>query len=260
MMKVQPASQNQIRQWRKLLRKKHRDAEGLFLVSGWNAVKEFLNGARNQVKEFIITKEHLDKLPELSADDQWPVFTVTAADFKRLSDEQHPQGIALTARIQAYAIDSEMPQENTLIYLDRVNDPGNLGTIVRSAVWFGLTTLLLSPESADPFQPKAVRASAGAIGRAKIYRGVDSASLKQLMRESGYSGVATVVEGGMTDRELRRYREKKTILVLGSEAAGLSPELLNICPIKISIPKPGYGESLNLSTAAAILFYLLRSG
>ncbi len=256
-MHIRPASQNQIRQWRKLRQKKYRDLEGLYLISGWKAAGEFLSAAGNLVKEIIVCKEKTERLDTLNFNRNIPVFTLSVKDFSRLSEEPQPQGLVLVAYIQTFDSERLPPQAKQLVYLDRIGDPGNLGTIIRSAAWFDLNTLLLSADSADPFQPKAVRASAGAIGKVKIYRPVGLSSVKKLTDSGGYTAIATVIQGGRPAEELRSVRNNKIILFLGSEAHGLSVGIREICQREISIPRRGFGESLNLSVASGIFFYLL---
>ena len=256
-MEIHPASKNQMRQWRKLRQKKYREREGLYIISGWNAAKEFLSAAGHLVNEIIVTETKTARLNTLNIAQNIPVFTLKVNDFSRLSEEQQPQGLALVARMQTFEAVKDPPREKRLVYLDRISDPGNLGTIIRSAVWFGLNTLLLSAGSADPFQPKAVRASAGAIGRMKIYREMGLPTVKQWIDSGTYSGIATVIRGGQPAGVLRDMKNNKIILFLGSEAHGLSSEIRELCRKEISIPRPGFGESLNLSVASGILFYLL---
>ncbi|HID39730.1 MAG TPA: RNA methyltransferase, partial [Calditrichaeota bacterium] len=193
----------------------------------------------------------------LNTEPDQPIFSVPVKDFTRISEERQPQGIALVARIRAYDVQSKPPREDHLVYLDRISDPGNLGTIIRSAAWFGIQTLLLSPHSADPFQPKVVRSSVGGIGQVNIYQNVDVSQLKKLTGKLKYTAIASIIGNGQAAEKLRNLSDKKVMLLLGSEAHGLTSELIDLCQIKVSIPQPGFGESLNLSAAAAILFYLL---
>ncbi|MBW2600163.1 MAG: RNA methyltransferase, partial [Deltaproteobacteria bacterium] len=134
-------------------------------------------------------------------------------------------------------------------------DPGNLGTIMRTAAWFDVRQLILSPSCVDPFNTKAIRASAGTIFGMEIYRSVNPPQIRQFADKTGYSMIATVPRGGIPPGEWERGG--KNIVMLGQEADGLSKELTEYADQLISIPGRGNVESLNLSVAAAIILYEL---
>lgn len=256
---VQHISQNYIRQLSKLKLKKYRDEYGWYMISGLNAVKSALEAPHLRIIEVLVHERRTELLSELSFTTGIPVFLLNDKDFIHLSDEQTPQGIALVAQKRSLRLQNSAPDENILLYLHQVNDPGNLGTIIRAALWFGVRAILLSSNSTDPFQPKVVRASTGYLTHLNIYEEVDEESLTRLQSLHGYRLIAATAEGG---RDISRYGfdgDEKKILLFGSEAHGLPPALLEQCNDRISIPKTGYGESLNLAVSAGVCLFQMQS-
>ena len=146
---------------------------------------------------------------------------------------------------------------NSILFLDRISDPGNLGTIIRSAEWFGFKTILLSSNSADPFQPKVVRSSAGTLLNITIFENVEASQLENLKNELGFKIYATDISDG---QDIAQFKfAQKSIIMMGSEAHGLNPELAKICDEKIYIKRSGSGESLNLANAATIIMYQVNT-
>jgi TrmH family RNA methyltransferase len=144
-------------------------------------------------------------------------------------------------------------EDKLLLYLDRISEPGNLGSILRSASWFGVKSILLSPECVDPWNPKAVRASAGSIFKLNIFTDLKFIFLKDRFKKKGYQFISTVVFDGLPLNEWKIG--KKTIIFLGQEASGLSKEILKHVDGHINIPGAGNVESLNLSVATGIILY-----
>jgi len=184
-------------------------------------------------------------------------FTVLSTDdtkMKSISEEVTPPGIIfIVEKNPATQISLLDLEENIMLYLERISEPGNLGTILRSACWFGVKNMFLSPESVDPWNPKSVRASAGAIFESNIYTDVKFHDLIEHFKKKKYQFVATVVADGIPISQWQR--ETKYILFLGEEAEGLSKEILKHADVHINIPGFGAVESLNLSVAASIILY-----
>lgn len=177
---------------------------------------------------------------------------VTGEVFDALSETRATQGVVgLFERPRANAADILARRDTIAIALDGVQDPGNVGTIVRLAAAFDAAGVLLLPGSADPFGPKAIRSSAGAI----LHVQVASITAEELIR-SGASLVATAMSGERIDPPARN-----AVLVFGNEGAGVSQELLSRSAL-LAIPMTSRVESLNVASSAAILLarsYALRS-
>lgn len=141
-----------------------------------------------------------------------------------------------------------------IVVLDGVADPGNVGTIIRSASWFGCTDVVMSPDCADAYNPKVVRASAGAMASINIVRRADLSAF--LTSQSAMHCIAAVATDGVEPSEI--HLPDRWCLVVGSEAHGVSKDVMKHCHIRTTIARHGSGaESLNAAIAASILLYEL---
>ncbi len=243
----------------KLQQKKHRDAAGLFLVSGLRAVSGVLAlSPGHHVQEVIIREdqEHRLNTAPFNTLDDVTIYVTDDAGFRAISDERHPQGIALVMRKPQSISFPDAPLPGITYYLYEINDPGNLGTIIRTAAWFGVQHILLSPNSVDPYSPKCVRATAGAIFKVRIWEDV-SAEYLTAVRNAGHTIWASDVRDGQALSSLKI--EPGALVLMGSEAHGLPEDIRALATSAIHIPGPGEGESLNLATATAIIMYHFRS-
>ena len=248
-----------LRDLAKLKTKKYRDRECKYLISGERAVKGALSGLESSVDSFLIVESLIAKSREFQH--IYPIlqstktYILNTKEFRLITDEKNPQGLAIVAN-KPKSIGPRMPSDRqSVIFLDRINDPGNLGTIIRTAAWFGVSIILLSPESADPFQGKSVRASAGMITHMHIFENIDSELLMSLRNQWNYKIVSSVLKQGKPLWKLKK--ESGMILLFGSEAEGLKSELLDISDMDVQIPRFGNGESLNLGIAVGCFLYHL---
>ena len=137
------------------------------------------------------------------------------------------------------------------IYLDKISDPGNMGTLIRSCAWFGIKNIALSPKCADPYNPKSIRAAMGAHFVVTIYTNTDLSIFKKTHK---------IIAADLRGENASTYEfPNKCVLVLGSEAHGISNQNLGYIEDFIFINKLGSGNSLNVSTAGSILIYLLMN-
>ncbi|MBW2560859.1 MAG: RNA methyltransferase [Deltaproteobacteria bacterium] len=242
------------RTWvRSLHRKKIRDEEEVFIAEGFNALDAAAQATRHPIVEVITDRDHRETVIGILPDDL-PVYECSDSVLDEISTEKTPQGVVMICRRGKFAFsDLEGAAPDTLLYLDRVSDPGNLGTILRTSAWFGIRQVILSPSCVDPFNTKAIRASAGALFTAEIYQAVDPEQIRGFAERMGYRMVAMVPRGGDPPEKLNKTGRK--IVMLGQEANGLSEELTKCADQRISIPGRGGVESLNLSVAAAIILY-----
>jgi TrmH family RNA methyltransferase len=182
------------------------------------------------------------------------VFTVDAEVLDELAPTRHPQGVL------AVVADPKRPpwpaREGAALWLDTVQDPGNLGAIVRSAAGLGARAVLLSPGCADPFHPAAVRGSAGAVFRLPVTRDVPVSRVAERMSESGGEVWAAGPGGVPLDRWLP---SRPLVLLHVAEGAGLSPEARAVAGAEVTIPLDREVESLNVAVAAGILLERLRT-
>lgn len=228
---------------------KHRKREGLFVLEGTRAVLDTMPFF--EVTHFVATAQWLEahgaELPH-----GFDAVTVARADdMSRMSSQSTPQGVLAVCRMREYAEDFELRDGELLLALDRVQDPGNLGTIMRVADWFGVTRILASEDTVDMYNPKVIQASMGAVARVEV-RYCD---LVESLR-----GLSTMVPvyGTFLDGEdiYGTQLSRGGVVVMGNEGNGISPAVEAVVSRRIRIPTYPADrdavESLNVSMAAGI--------
>ncbi len=251
---IKPISKNKLKFVRHLQQKKFRRQHHLYLISGLRAVQEALTASTLEVEMAIIEERHLPLLNQLPRLRTSAVYSAGEQEFKQIVEEKTPQGIALVVRNRPLSF-TKKHFSRRMLFLDRISDPGNLGTILRSAHWFGWQTVLIGQGSVDPFQPKAVRASVGSVVHLKIIDNVSPENFASLGESSGYRLLGSAAEKGQPLEQFTCRKDEKCVVALGSEAHGLSSEIQNHCEALLTIPGPGGGESLNIAMAATIFLY-----
>jgi len=242
------------RKWvRSLHRKRIREKEGAFIAEGFNSLESAIEATQHPIREVLTEQDHLERVVDLVSD-RLPVYICSRSVMEELSTETTPQGVVIIcSRGECSFSELDESPPETVLYLDRVSDPGNLGTIIRTSLWFGVSHLALSPFCVEPFNAKVIRASAGAIFKARIYQSVGSDEMKRFSKKMEYLKVAMVPHGGSRPDSLRK--EGRKIVMMGQEAGGLSNDLIECADLSVSIPGRGDVESLNLSVASAIALY-----
>lgn len=235
---------SQIKHIRQLSQKKYRDDYKEFVVEGIKIVQEAIEENEN-IQLVVICEELLKRQIDIK---NFKVEYVNKSIFELISDTVTPQGILAV-------IKEKEPQEITsqvLFALDDIQDPGNMGTIIRTLDAAGIKDLIISKESADIYNPKVTRSTMGAIYRVNVIRENLKAKLIEL-QEKGYKIVVTSLATDKYYYDID-YNEKM-IIVIGNEGKGVSKEINEIADIKIKIPMLGKAESLNASIATGILAY-----
>jgi len=253
MVSTQSLSASKLKTYARLKDKKFRNREGIFLIEGQRAVSQVLtHGILNVVSVIrttgsIIPPEMFTFIPP-----EIPIYEASTSDFKLISDTETAQGIACVANIPSplNIKDLQTNLQKPLLALDAISDPGNLGTLYRTASWFGFGGIILGDGTADLFNPKVVRSSAGAVGSLPYVAGNLSHIINDL-KEEGWEAVALDVNEKATS--LYSFKPKpKTVLIIGNEAHGISEEVKSLCT-SVYIPgNPEYVESLNASVAASV--------
>lgn len=258
MKKYLPLSKNHQRWIRKLHQKKCRSEERVFIAEGIHSLKEAAATGSYPIKEIVIDRGISEILRNILPDDI-PIYECSEREMKSISTEETPQGVlAVCHQREVTFEDLSAHFPDLLLYLDRIADPGNLGTIIRTAVWFNVDKIILSPLCVDPFNTKVIRASAGSIFRMGILQSIEPELLSRFAKKNNYRTIAAVPEGGTPVHQWKR--SKKDIILLGQEAGGLSRDIIKYADESISIPGKGRVESLNLAVAAAIILYELSKG
>ncbi len=252
-------SRAKIQLFRSLHRKKGRREHRLFLVEGADLIKEALREGW-PLREIYLTHYYgkeveagreLVRLADLA---EVPCDFCSQSDMNRITDTQTPQGAAALAEITSLPDDEKSTSEVRLI-CEQVSDPGNLGTLIRTADWFGLTEILTGRGSVDPFNPKVVRSSAGSLFRVRVKTAEDLTGIIRGETESGRKLFAATLDGDLLPSDLPVTGLRG--LVLGQERRGVSPEIARLCAASVRIERRGGAESLNLSIAAGILLHAI---
>jgi RNA methyltransferase, TrmH family len=247
------ASQTQLKKWARLADAKARQEEGLFLAEGVKVVEELL-ASDWQIKAFLIMSEKIKYWEGLvlPATKDIPVYQLTRSQWQKIGQDREPEGImAVTAIKQAPDLFSWLDRTTgNILILHEINNPLNLGALTRSASWFGFDGLILSVNSVDYTNPKAIRASMGSIFHLAIISNIDlSAALPEIKKH--FFVVGSNVREGLLPHPV----QKKAALLLGNESHGLPEAILRMADEKWSIPGSGKADSLSLPQAAAIMMY-----
>jgi TrmH family RNA methyltransferase len=233
-----------------LHKKKFRRQYGSFMAEGYKICSELLESAF-RTHFIVINKDSTPEIIELASlysQKGIEVFSTNEKIFSSISDSHTPQGILAVADIPSVSFQADSP----FIALENASDPGNLGTIIRSADWFGFRNVILSHNSADPFSPKVVRSTMGSFLRTNI---IQVASLSDFIKSElvGYEVFAAVLD---SRNELHSIvPQKKFGLIFGSESHGLTDEALSASTKGFTIGGGEKADSLNLAVSAAISMY-----
>ena len=252
-----PVSKAKLKLYGKLHQKKHRDAEALFMAEGLRTVSELLERLPDpDLLHALLFRQEEQNAEAFHSRYPGKVFVLTEKECARLSQTATPAGIfGVFCQQRLVPFEPEQILGSSLIVaLDEVQDPGNVGTILRTAAWFGADAMICGPGCADRYNPKTVRSSAGSMYALPHYS-VDSLSLEiQRLAAAGYSVAASSLDG----QDFRDYGSwpGKVALVIGNEANGVSPAIQALAHRLVRIPHAGEKprvESLNASVSAAIL-------
>jgi len=244
-------TKKELQYYASLNKKKFRESESQFIVEGKRIIEEGINSDLKPeiilfTDEFNSTNFSLiEKLKSL----QIRLEKIEHTNFKKIADTKNPQGIA--AVFHKKEIKSALDCKNNIIVaLESISDPGNLGTILRTCAWFGVYDIILSSNTVDLYNPKVIRSSMGAIFNLQILQPTDFYSELIKLKNNGYSISFADVKG----ENIFNFKPKeKFVVTFCNEANGASKILTEICNLRISIPKLGNGESLNVAAAAAVI-------
>jgi TrmH family RNA methyltransferase len=250
-----PLSRAMVSRLARLAQKKHRDSEGLFLAEGMRTVTELLESLPDPVMLHLLVideraAEQFDGLERFAG----KVWLAGADDFRRLAQTTSPQGVCAAFRKPERGEFHPASVRSFVVALDDVQDPGNVGTIIRTAAWFGAEAVICGPGTADPFNAKSVRSSAGSIFSLRIDTTPDLGKTLRRLQGEGFT-VAVASLDGQDYRDLPEWPARR-VLVIGNEANGVSREVISLSNRRILIPHAGNYrgvESLNAAVSAGIL-------
>ncbi|MDH5827701.1 TrmH family RNA methyltransferase [Sphingobacterium faecium] len=226
-----------------LQNKKFRKQHGLFIVEGIKSVIEFLSSSY-QVDSIFYTEDVLAKVGKISGNIK--SYVLTEKEFEKISALKSPQGILALVHIpkQAELNVLDFKAKHTLL-LDDIQDPGNLGTIIRTAEWFGFQHIICSIGTVDAYNPKVVQATMGSLSRTQVHY-ID---LKNFILEAKIPVFGALLNG---DSIYHTDWTNEGFIVLGNEGNGISDEIIALVDKPITIPRIGEAESLNVAVATTI--------
>ena len=250
-------TQSEIKLFVSLLQKKYRKQHSLFLVEGCKLVDEVLK-SRYKTKKILTTESYFSKNKSffgLEKLDEIEILIVKEKDFQKISDAKTPQGIIGVCEFEPIKFfDFE---NNNIIGLENISDPGNLGTIIRNCDWFGFNNVILSEQCAEVFSPKVLRASMGSVFHVNIST---VESFIEKMHELKLDGFKIYFADLNGENLYDKMIDEKSVIVMCNESNGPSREIKELADGSITIPKYGQAESLNVASASAvILSYLAKS-
>lgn len=244
-------SKNQMKFIKSLYVKKFRDREGLFFAEGVKIVTELISSGL-KIHSLYFTSEWEEEI--VKHKNTINAIKISNVDLKKISLLENPNKVFAVAHIPARKLELKNLKDTFTLILDHIQDPGNLGTIIRTAEWFGIKNIICSEETVDAYNPKVIQSSMGSLFRTNIFHLKLKEVLKQIKNE-----IKIPVYGALLDGEniLNKKLNPKSFLLMGSESKGISKELLPFIDERISIKKSGqsYAESLNVAVAASILCY-----
>ncbi len=230
----------------KLNTRKYREAFGLFLTEGERAAIEAAQSGF-LIESIIMTEQYFDAHPDAFLSHERIV--TTDKIFATLCDTKTPQGVMAVCKIP----EAKALFKKRYVYCDKVQDPGNAGTIIRTADAFGFDGVIFSSGSVDVYSPKVIRSTMGSV----FHIDVLTDGTKEMLlsaKESGYFISATALTGASRVSTNMTKRDKQ-IYIVGNEANGVSQEILDIADETVYIKMPGSAESLNVGVAASVLMY-----
>jgi TrmH family RNA methyltransferase len=249
-------TQSEIKKLKSLHTKKGRNREKLFIAEGIRLLEEALKFERKPQKvyfaPFLITpraKKLTDSFRKLSV----PIRAVTAKAINQISDAETSQGVLGLFDIPDYSDKRLFDKSRYILLLDNISDPGNAGTLIRSAVAFGFDTVMVLFNSVDPYNPKVVRSTAGAIFGLKV-RLVDLADIINEKKNMKIPLIAADSGGSKMETGIKKIGPiKNFIIAIGSERTGLSSEIRKVADLSLKIDHLEAVESLNAAVAGSII-------
>lgn len=240
---------NLIKEVRSLQEKKYRKLHGKFIVEGPKFVREAVN-AKNVDKIFVVSSKMSDYV-EIFSSLKDRVYVVNERVFAKITDTENSQGILAEVTMPE---NKPLDKSSDILILDRIQDPGNMGTIIRTAAATGFNSII-AIDSTDVYSPKVVRSSAGTIFKTSIYQ-MTEAEVLDFISKNGYNLIIADARG----ENIFKMANLKppSALVIGNEANGPSEKLKAAASIMVSLPMTNDVESLNAGVSASVLMYLIK--
>lgn len=261
---INSSENKKYKRWLKLLKRKYRDSEGVYLIEGYKLIEEAVKN-NIEIEEIILNSEAdsslISKLEELIICSKTAVYVLDTKLYRKLAQMENGVGIMAVVSRQDYTLKtfSECISKNrkgcsgNLVVLDRLQDPGNIGTIIRTADGAGFGGLVVMKGTGDIYSPKVVRSAVGSIFRLPVLFASDNDELGEILDFLGKRMIVTCfdTDNYHYDADL----SEDAAIVIGNEGRGVSEELIENADVRVKIPMYGNIDSLNASVAAGILMY-----
>ncbi len=235
-----------------LKQKKARDSSGLFIIEGERFIDEIPPDFDRVA--YISSESYAKNNPESRYPWDSKGYIIPDDKFKKITDTVTPSGLLAICGQKTYTLESVLTSENTFILIcECLQDPGNLGTLIRTAHACGCHGVILSQGCVDLYNPKVLRASAGSAFRIPVVENVDLLQFIPQLKSKNINVVATHLNTDNLPYEINLT--ESTALIVGNEGNGISEEIAQAADILIKIPMPGKAESLNASVATGVLLY-----
>jgi TrmH family RNA methyltransferase len=236
-------SKSQIGFIKSLHQKKYRKENGIFIIEGIKSIIELITSSY-QINSIYFLAQYQSLLPKLPANIK--LFEVTSAELDKISTLQTPQGIlALVNTPPPKPFDKTALKNTFSLVLDGIQDPGNLGTIIRTADWFGFKEVICSLNTVDVYNPKTIQATMGSIARVNV----SYHDLPQLFKDIHIPIFGAMLEGNSL---YETQWGNEGLVILGNEGQGVTEEMIKMIDRPVTIPRVGGAESLNVAVSAAI--------
>jgi rRNA methylases len=249
---IESKDNNLFKNTKKLKERKNRNKSNKYIIEGFRLVQEAFK-ANVDVDYLIVTKDGSEKIEQYLSDymaDQVRVCEISDNLFKELISTENPQGILAVINMNVKPMNFE---GNFYLLCDKLQDPGNIGTIIRTAHAAGVQGIILTKGTVDIYNEKAIRSTMGSIFYIPVHYDDDNLSLVKNLKGQGFKLVVTSLE---TDKDF--FQEDlggKVILTVGNEGNGVSEEVFELADTKVKIPMPGNAESLNVAIATSVIMY-----
>lgn len=257
MNRIQSPSNPEIKQIAALHRTKERNAAGLFLIEGPHLLQEALASDLVKIERIYVTERYAQTSEGLQCLQRAAQRAITLTElseqaFSKAAETETPQGVLAVAALPNVGLD-DLPANQIVLFLDRVQDPGNVGTMIRTAAAAGAGGVIVADGGSDPFSGKVVRASQGAIFTLPVAARIPSAEVVEWAARKRLPIICTSPHAGEVYYETNL--SGAGLLVLGHESQGISSEMTNAADKLVRIPIIGRAESLNVAIAAAVLLF-----
>lgn len=234
-----------------LEKRRAREKEGLFVVEGPHLVEEAIRSGA-EIEYIVTTHPPTPSLKKRRGAQIGEIIEVNAKQFAELSDVETPQGILAVVKVREYRLE-DLRTEGVIVFCHEIQDPGNFGTIIRTADAAGASGIILSKGTVDLYNSKTLRATMGSLFHLPIVEIEDVHETLSFLKKNNIKTVATSLSASKNYFEVD-YKDGVAIVV-GNEGAGLPKEVVKSCDEIVKIPMPGKAESLNVAVSTALLLY-----